>query len=156
MTRSFHHRTTVGAVCGILLFLLLALYAFWIKNAVVGLIMAFLLIILVEHTLHSEYIITAGKLIINNGKLSRAKSIDLNEIHDCKPMTSVFGFVHYLLLTYGSANRMLSVQPQNEAAFVATLQKEMRNAIRKDLQETLQKNYSVEEKELGKEACDAE
>ncbi len=45
MTRSFHHRTTVGAVCGILLFLLLALYAFWIKNAVVGLIMVFLLII---------------------------------------------------------------------------------------------------------------
>ena len=51
---------------------------FWIKNAVVGLIMAFLLIILVEHTLHSEYIITDGKLIINNGKLSRAKSIDIN------------------------------------------------------------------------------
>ena len=155
MTRSFHHRTTVGAVCGILFFLLLALYAFWIKNAVVGLIMAFLLIILVEHTLHSEYIITDGKLIINNGKLSRAKSIDINEIHDLKPMTSVFGLVHYLLLTYGSANRMLSVQPQNESAFVATLQKEMRNTIRKDLQETL-KNYSVEEKELGKEVCDAE
>ncbi len=155
MTRSFHHRTTVGAVCGILLFLLLALYAFWIKNAVVGLIMAFLLIILVEHTLHSEYIITDSKLIINNGKLSRAKSIDINEIHDLKPMTSVFGLVHYLLLTYGSANRMLSVQPQNESAFVATLQKEMRNTIRKDLQETL-KNYSVEEKELGKEAYDAE
>ena len=155
MTRSFHHRTTVGAVCGILLFLLLALYAFWIKNAVVGLIMAFLLIILVEHTLHSEYIITVGKLIINNGKLSRAKSIDVNEIHDCKPMTSVFGLVHYLLLTYGASHRVVSVQPQNEAAFVATLQKEMRNTIRKDLQETLQ-NYSVEEKELGKEAYDAE
>lgn len=155
MTRSFHHRTTVGAVCGILLFLLLALYAFWIKNAIVGLILAFLLIILVEHTLHCEYIITDGKLIINNGKLSRAKSIDINEIHDCKPMTSVFGLVHYLLLTYGPANRVLSVQPQNEAAFVATLQKEMRNAIRKDLQETLQ-NYSKKKDEEGKEACYAE
>ena len=155
MTRSFHHKTTVGAVCGIVLFLLLALYAFWIKNAVVGLIMAFLLIILVEHTLHSEYIITDGKLIINNGKLSRAKSININDINDIKPMTSVFGLVHYLLLTYGASNRVVSVQPQNEAAFVATLQKEMRNTIRKDLQETLQ-NYSVEEKELGKEAYDAE
>lgn len=149
MTRSFHHRTTVGSVCGILLFLLLALYAFWIKNAVVGLIMAFLLIVLVERTLHSEYIISDGKLIINNGKLARAKTINIQEIHDCKPMTSVFGLVRYLLLTYGASDRMISVQPQNEAAFITTLQKEMRNSIKKDLQQALQMN-------IEKEACDAE
>ena len=149
MTRSFHHRTTVGAVCGILLFLLLALYAFWIKNAVVGLIMAFLLIVLVERTLHSEYVISDGKLIINNGKLSRSKVIDLAEIHDCKPMTAVFGLVRYLLLTYGASNRVVSVQPQNEAAFVATLQREMRDSIKKDLQKTIL-DYTE------KEVCDAE
>lgn len=149
MTRSFHHRTTVGAVCGILLFLLLALYAFWIKNAVVGLIMAFLLIVLVERTLHSEYIISDGKLIINNGKLARAKTINIQEIHDCKPMTSVFGLVRYLFLTYGASDRMISVQPQNEAAFITTLQKEMRNSIKNDLQQALQMNTE-------KEACDAE
>ena len=149
MTRSFHHRTTVGAVCGILLFLLLALFAFWIKNAVVGLIMAFLLIVLVERTLHSEYIISDGKLIINNGKLARAKTINIQEIHDCKPMTSVFGLVRYLLLTYGASDCMISVQPQNEAAFITTLQKEMRNSIKNDLQQALQMN-------IEKEACDAE
>ena len=149
MTRSFHHRTTVGAVCGILLFLLLALYAFWIKNAVVGLVMAFLLIVLVERTLHSEYIISDGKLIINNGKLARAKTINIQEIHDCKPMTSVFGLVRYLLLTYEASDRMISVQPQNEAAFITTLQKEMRNSIKNDLQQALQMNTE-------KEACDAE
>ena len=149
MTRSFHHRTTVGAVCGILLFLLLALYAFWIKNAVVGLVMAFLLIVLVERTLHSEYIISDGKLIINNGKLARAKTINIQEIHDCKPMTSVFGLVRYLLLTYGASDRMISVQLQNEAAFITTLQKEMRNSIKNDLQQALQMNTE-------KEACDAE
>lgn len=149
MTRSFHHRTTVGAVCGILLFLLLALFAFWIKNAVVGLIMAFLLIVLVERTLHSEYIISDGKLIINNGKLARAKTINIQEIHDCKPMTSVFGLVRYLLLTYGASDCMISVQPQNEAAFITTLQKEMRNSIKNDLQQALQMNTE-------KEACDAE
>lgn len=136
-------------MCGILLFLLLALYAFWIKNAVVGLIMAFLLIVLVERTLHSEYIISDGNLIINNGKLARAKTINIQEIHDCKPMTSVFGLVRYLLLTYGASDRMISVQPQNEAAFITTLQKEMRNSIKNDLQQTLQMNTE-------KEACDAE
>ena len=41
MTRSFHHRTTLGAVCGIVLFLLLAVYAFWIKKVILGLLMAF-------------------------------------------------------------------------------------------------------------------
>ena len=136
-------------MCGILLFLLLALYAFWIKNAVVGLIMAFLLIVLVERTLHSEYIISDGNLIINNGKLARAKTINIQEIHDCKPMTSVFGLVRYLLLTYGASDRMISVQPQNEAAFITTLQKEMRNSIKNDLQQALQMNTE-------KEACDAE
>ena len=109
MTRSFHHRTTLGAVCGIVLFLLLAVYAFWIKNVILGLLMAFLLIVLTERTLHSEYVISDGKLIIDNS---------------CRPMTSVFGLVRYLLITYGSDNVMVSVQPANEIAFVATLKKE--------------------------------
>lgn len=39
-------------------------------------------------------------------------------------MTSVFGLVRYLLITYGSDNVMVSVQPANEIAFVATLKKE--------------------------------
>ena len=124
MTRSFHHRTTLGAVCGIVLFLLLAVYAFWIKNVILGLLMAFLLIVLIERTLHSEYVISDGKLIIDNGKLSRNKIIEIGQINSCRPMTSVFGLVRYLLITYGSDNVMVSVQPANEIAFVATLKKE--------------------------------
>ena len=124
MTRSFHHRTTLGAVCGIMLFLLLAVYAFWIKNVILGLLMAFLLIVLTERTLHSEYVISDGKLIIDNGKLSRNKIIEIGQINSCRPMTSVFGLVHYLLIAYGSDNVMVSVQPANEIAFVATLKKE--------------------------------
>ena len=118
MTRSFHHRTTLGAVCGIVLFLLLAVYAFWIKNVILGLLMAFLLIVLTERTLHSEYVISDGKLIIDNGKLSRNKIIEIGQINSC------FGLVRYLLITYGSDNVMVSVQPANEIAFVATLKKE--------------------------------
>lgn len=124
MTRSFHHRTTLGAICGIVLFLLLAVYAFWIKNVIVGLLMAFLLIILMERTLHSQYVISDGKLIIDNGKLSKTKVIMIGQINSCRPMTSVFGIVRYLLITYGANDAMVSVQPVNEAAFVAALKKE--------------------------------
>ena len=111
-------------MCGIVLFLLLAVYAFWIKNVILGLLMAFLLIVLTERTLHSEYVISDGKLIIDNGKLSRNKIIEIGQINSCRPMTSVFGLVRYLLITYGSDNVMVSVQPANEIAFVATLKKE--------------------------------
>ena len=124
MTRSFHHRTTLGAICGIVLFLLLAVYAFWIKNVIVGLLMAFLLIIFMERTLHSQYVISDGKLIIDNGKLSKTKVIMIGQINSCRPMTSVFGIVRYLLITYGANDAMVSVQPVNEAAFVAALKKE--------------------------------
>ena len=124
MTRSFHHRTTLGAVCGIVLFLLLAVYAFWIKNVIVGLLMAFLLVILTERTLHSQYVISDGKLIIDNGKLSKTKVIMISQINSCRPMASVFGLVRYLLITYGTNDAMVSVQPVNEAAFVAALKKE--------------------------------
>ena len=124
MTRSFHHRTTLGAICGIVLFLLLAVYAFWIKNVIVGLLMAFLLIILMERTLHSQYVISDGKLIIDNGKLSKTKVIMIGQINSCRPMTSVFGIVRYLLITYGANDAMVSVQPVNEAAFIAALKKE--------------------------------
>jgi membrane protein YdbS with pleckstrin-like domain len=124
MTRSFHHKTTVGAMCGIVLFLLLAVYAFWIKNVVLGILMAFLLIVLTERTLHSQYVISDGKLIIDNGKLSKSKTIMIGQIKSCRPMTSVFGLVRYLLITYGAVDAMVSVQPVNETAFIAALKKE--------------------------------
>jgi membrane protein YdbS with pleckstrin-like domain len=124
MTRSFHHKTTVGAMCGIVLFLLLAVYAFWIKNVVLGILMAFLLIVLTERTLHSQYVISDGKLIIDNGKLSKSKTIMIGQVKSCRPMTSVFGLVRYLLITYGAVDAMVSVQPVNETAFIAALKKE--------------------------------
>lgn len=124
MARSFHHRVTIGAVCGIFLFLLLAIYAFWIKNVVLGLLMTFILIVLTERTLHSEYVISGGKLIVCKGKLSRNKVVSIGQINSCRPMTSVFGLVRYLLVTYGSANTMISLQPVNETSFIAVLKKE--------------------------------
>ena len=124
MDRTFHHRITIGAVCGIILMLVLAVYAFWIKDIILGVICALVLVIIAERTLHSEYIFHGKELIIYKGRLSSSKHIPLAAIQSCVPMTSVFGLVRYLLISYGNGHTMIaSVQPQNEAEFIAYLRK---------------------------------
>lgn len=123
MDRTFHHRFTIGAACGIILLLALALYAFWIKSPILGAFMALGLIIVAEQTLHKEYTFHDDKLIIYNGRLGKTKTIYLSQISSCRPMTNLFGLVHYLLITYGADNKLESVQPDNERAFVECLKK---------------------------------
>lgn len=123
MDRTFHHRFTVGAACGIILFLILAAYTFWIKQPIIGCLFALALIAVAERSLHKEYIFRDDKLIIYNGRLARTKTIPLSDIKSCRPMTNVFGMVHYLLITYGEDNRLESLQPDNERSFVECLKK---------------------------------
>lgn len=122
MDRTFHHRFTVGAACGIVLFLLLAAYAFWAKSPVVGCLLALALVVTAERSLHKKYIFHGGDLTIYNGRLGRSKTIGVAGIKSCRPMTSVFGMVHYLLIAYGDG-RVEAVQPDNEQAFVDCLKK---------------------------------
>lgn len=122
MERTFHHRFTVGAACGIVLFLLLSAYAFWVKSPVVGCLLALALVVTAERSLHKKYIFRGGDLVIYNGRLGRSKTIDVGSITSCRPLTSVFGMVHYLLIAYGDG-RMEAVQPDNERAFVDCLKK---------------------------------
>lgn len=127
MDRSFHHRVTVGAACGIVLLLALAVYAFWIKSVALGLLMVVLLIIVAERSLHTKYIFRDDRLIIYKGRLAKAQTIMLDQITGCRPMTTVFGLVRYLLITYGHDNRVVSAQPANERAFVEMLRRSTSN-----------------------------
>lgn len=123
MDRTFHHRFTIGAACGIILLLLLSAYAFWIKSPILGCLMALALILVAERSLHKEYIFREDKLIIYNGRLAKTKTINLNEVTSCRPLSNVFGLVHYLLISYGDGNHVEAVQPDNENAFVECLRK---------------------------------
>lgn len=122
MDRTFHHRVTIGAVSGIILLLVLAVYAFWVKSVILGLLLALALVLVIERSLHTEYIFRDDKLIIYNGRLSRSRSIPLASIQSCRPMASVFGLVRYLLISYGNGS-IVSVQPDNEVAFIDFLRK---------------------------------
>jgi len=120
MDRTFHHRITVGALCGIVLLLILAVYAFWVKSVILGLFVVLALVLVSERSLHTRYIFHDRELIIYNGRLSKSKHILLADIHSCKPMTTVFGLVRYFLIGYGN-DKLVSVQPDNEPAFVDVL-----------------------------------
>lgn len=124
MQRTFQRRITIGAVCGIILLLLAALYSFWVKEALVGAFCAVALVLIAEEAINTEYTLLDGKMEIKRGRLWRKKSISYSQIASVRPMTSVFGLVRYLLITLKDG-RIHSVQPQNEQAFVVVLRKAM-------------------------------
>lgn len=123
MRRSFHHRFTIGAACGIVLLLALAIHAFWVKSIGLGVTMALLLTIVAERTMHTEYAIDDDKLIINKGRLARKLTIELASITACHPVATAFGMARCLVITYGADNSLVAVQPCNERAFVELLRK---------------------------------
>lgn len=123
MTRTFYHRVTVGAVCGIVLLLALSLYAFWTKEVILGLALAVGLVMVAERALHSQYTLGDGRLTIHRGRLAKDKAIPVGEITSCRPMTSAFGLSHYLLITYGGGKKLEALQPANEKAFAEALAK---------------------------------
>lgn len=123
MDRTFHHRFTLGAACGIILLLVLAVYSFWIKSPILGCLMSLGLILIAERSLHKKYIFSGDKLIIYNGRLAKTKTISLSQINSCKPMTNVFGLVRFLVIFYDDNKKVESVQPDNESAFVECLKK---------------------------------
>lgn len=121
MDRTFQHRFTLGAACGIVLLLLATLYAFWMLKPVVGVLLALGLVMVMEQSLHKQYIFRDDKLIIDNGRLMKNRVIALSQISSCRPMITTFGMVHYLLISYGAANKVVAVQPRNEQAFINCL-----------------------------------
>ncbi len=131
MTRTFHHKFTIGSKAGVILFAGLAIYLFWIKAIIPGLLLIVLNVLLMERVLHSEYVFTDDTLIINRGRFAKRHSIPLAEIHSCKPMNTIFGMVHYLLIGYGS-ERMEAVQPYEETSFLNVLRNRVAAAKQTD------------------------
>lgn len=120
--RSFQHRITLGAGCGITLCLVAAFWLFWVKMVVMGAMMAFVVILMCERVFHTQYVLYNDKLVIRRGRLSRDKAIALCDIISCRRISVNFGLSHYLLIQYGN-DHITSVEPQNEAAFIACMKK---------------------------------
>jgi len=126
MERTFHHHFTLAAKCGIALFAMLALYLFWEKMAIVGLFVVVAVVVMMERVMHTSYTFMGDKFLINKGRFAKKQEILLNEIVRCTPMSSLFGFSHYLLLEFG-AGHLASVQPEEEEAFLQELKERQAN-----------------------------
>ncbi len=105
-----------------LLFAGLALYLFWVKALVAALALVVVNVLLIERTLHTQYVFRDGMLHIERGRFAKTITVAVSDIYACRPMTNTFGLAHYLLLQYGH-DRIVMVQPTDETSFVAYLKR---------------------------------
>lgn len=132
MTRTFHHKFTLGSKCGVILFISLAVYLFWIKSAVAGCAFIILSVLIIERVLHSEYVFGDDTLTIYRGRFAKSKTIRLDQIKSCRPVTTSFGLSRYLLLEY-AGEKYVAVEPEQEAAFIKYLQTVRRSALSREI-----------------------
>ena len=127
MDRTFHQRISPASACGILAFALLALYMFWTKNALVGCLLAAVVVLMIERVVHTTYVFRRNDgeeemLYIDNGRFSKTRQIRVNDIVSCRKMSTGFGLSQYVLLQCGH-KRLVSVQPDNADAFIEEIRK---------------------------------
>lgn len=124
--RVFHQRFPLTAKCGIAICVLLMIYFFWTKTAIVSLLLLIIGVGMIERVLHTTY--TVGKaddqyfLLIDKGRFSFQTLVPVADIRRIIPMRRLFGLSRYLLVEYGEG-RMLSVEPENEDEFIAEIKK---------------------------------
>lgn len=133
MNRTFHKRFTVSAKCGMTVFALLMGYFFWVKVAIVAILLAIVIMGILERILHTTYVFKTVRpidrddeleyLIINEGRFSSNINVPICDILSVKPMKTFFNLDSYLLIEYGATRRLVGVQPDNERAFMEELEK---------------------------------
>ena len=127
MDRTFHQRVSPASACGILAFALLALYMFWTNSALVGCLLAAVVVLMIERVVHTTYVFRRNDgdeemLYIDNGRFSKTRQIRVNDIVSCRKMSTGFGSSQYVLLQCGH-KRLVSVQPDNADAFIDEIRK---------------------------------
>lgn len=83
--RTFHKRITLPVRLGMGLFTVLAVYFFWVKTAILGILVAIVIVGMIERILHTTYTIRRVKpidrdeemdfLIIDEGRFSTNRNV---------------------------------------------------------------------------------
>ena len=139
--RTFHKRFTFSARVGVVVFALLAGYFFWVKVAIIGILVAIVIVGLIERVLNTTFTFKRVKpidrddemeyLIINEGRFSPNKNVPVCDIISVKRVNTFFGLDHCLVIEYGHHN-MVTVQPDNEEAFEREIKKRQESEERKE------------------------
>lgn len=124
--RTFHKRFTLLARIGVVVFALLAGYFFWVKVAVVGILIAIVVVGMIERILHTTYTFRKVKpidrneemdyLIVSEGRFSTNKNVPLCDIVDMRRAKTFFGLDECVVIEYGYKN-IVTLQPDNMEEF---------------------------------------
>jgi len=124
--RTFHKRFTLPAKCGVAVFVLLAGYFFWVKAAIVGILLAIVIVGMIERILNTTYTLKRVKpidrdeemdfIVIDEGRFSSKKTVPVCDIVRMECLKTCWGLDHALVIEYG-AKHLISIQPDNEEGF---------------------------------------
>lgn len=134
--RTFHKRFSVPAKCGVAVFALLTGYFFWVKVAIIGILLAIVIVGMIERILNTTYTFRRVQpidrdeemdfIVINEGRFSRNQTIPVCDIVSVEPMNTCWGLDHALVIQVG-ANKLVSLQPDNEEIFIREIEKRIKN-----------------------------
>ena len=122
----------MSARIGIIVFALLAGYFFWVKMAIIGILLAIVIVGMIERILNTTYTFKKVKpidrddemeyLIVNEGRFSQNKNVPVCDIISVKNVKTFMGLDRCMVIEYGHHN-MVAVQPDNEEAFEKEIKK---------------------------------
>ena len=134
--RTFHKRFTFSARFGVVVFALLAGYFFWVKVAIIGILVAIVIVGLIERVLNTTFTFKRVKpidrddemeyLIVDEGRFSTNKNVPVCDIVRVQRVKTFFGLDECVVIEYGHKN-MVAVQPDNVEAFEKEIKKRQRN-----------------------------
>ena len=126
----------MSARIGIIVFALLAGYFFWVKMAIIGILLAIVIVGMIERILNTTYTFKKVKpidrddemeyLIVNEGRFSQNKNVPVCDIISVKNVKTFMGLDRCMVIEYGHHN-MVAVQPDNEEAFEKEIKKRQEN-----------------------------
>lgn len=134
--RTFHKRFTLSAKCGIGVFTLLAGYFFWVKVAIIGILLAIVIVGMIERILNTTYTFKRVKpidrdeemdfIVVDEGRFSSKMTIPVCDIVRVEEKRTLLGLDHAVVIEYG-ARRLASLQPDNAGAFIHEIEKRLEN-----------------------------
>lgn len=127
MDTIFHHRVSIGELCGVILGAAGALAFLWVRtpaSVVLGVAFLVLTVLGIERVIHTMYVVSDdGWLHISKGRFQGKTDIRVSEIKKISKVRLMGGLVHYLLIEYGPTGSLANIQPTDEDRMVRKIDK---------------------------------
>ncbi|MBQ4276953.1 MAG: PH domain-containing protein [Bacteroidaceae bacterium] len=121
---TFPARISSGNIVLIVLLLVVTLYMMWHGIGVAIALSLLLLVLVVERTIHSEYRVGGGRIVIHHGRFSKDRVVEVKTIVRIERIRRMRiggrAWISYLLLVLTDGD-MVAVMPRNEDEFLKNI-----------------------------------